>query len=150
MRKRASRLWRRYLCHCPITSFPFMSYPDRQMAGPQVGTLASVSVLCSSYSLCFSLRRLQPINRPRILKYLESRENKLILLGALLRRMEITGFSQRLAVSLEVSELKTVLYIGLSDGDDCAGRSPRVANVLILQYCPLSFPFQFSITSAFL
>ena len=58
MRKRASRLWRRYLCHCPITSFPFMSYPDRQMAGPQVGTLASVSVLCSSYSLCFSLRRL--------------------------------------------------------------------------------------------
>lgn len=68
-------------------------------------------------------------------------KNKLILLGALLRRMEITGFSQRLAVSLEVSELKTVLYIGLSDGDDCAGRSPRVANVLILQYSPpfLSF-----------
>lgn len=142
MRKRASRLWRRYLCHCPITSLPlWVIQTDKWLAPRWVHLLLCLFsvhlILCAFHFAAYSLL----IDRGSREIYGIPGKNKLILLGALLRRMEITGFSQRLAVSLEVSELKTVLYIGLSDGDDCAGRSPRVANVLILQYSPpfLSF-----------
>lgn len=95
MRKRASRLWRRYLCHCPITSLPlWVIQTDKWLAPRWVHLLLCLFsvhlILCAFHFAAYSLL----IDRGSREIFGIPGKNKLILLGALLRRMEITGFSQ--------------------------------------------------------